>query len=194
MKWLLVILTSLFVMSFVSADLPKVNLQETEAESSIPKVILEEETTTSNISTFLDLTDTPNSYVGEGGNCVLVTGSEDGLEFGTCGTGSGGNPFDQWLNTTDSPTFDGLTLTGQLIMQALISSQDIIPVTDSLYSLGNSTHRFQNVYADNVDATTISSNSLSSNTVDATNVSSDLVNISSYEIIESGGNLVIKLT
>jgi hypothetical protein len=41
--------------------------------------------------TFLDLTDTPASYSGEAASCVLVTGAEDALEFGSCAGGSGGD-------------------------------------------------------------------------------------------------------
>ncbi|AXQ68671.1 tail protein [Caulobacter phage CcrPW] len=41
-------------------------------------------------STFLDLTDTPNVYAGEGGNAVRVKMTEDGLEFYAPGTGGGG--------------------------------------------------------------------------------------------------------
>ena len=35
----------------------------------------------SNVSAFLDLTDTPASYVGEASNFVIVNDTEDGLEF-----------------------------------------------------------------------------------------------------------------
>lgn len=46
---------------------------------------------------FLDLSDTPNSYAGQAGNCVVVNGTEDGLEFVACGTG------DTFLALTDTP-------------------------------------------------------------------------------------------
>ena len=42
-----------------------------------------------NVTNFTDLDDTPSSYGGNGGLCVKVTGGEDGLEFGACGSGSG---------------------------------------------------------------------------------------------------------
>ncbi|UTU10023.1 putative tail protein [Caulobacter phage RB23] len=41
-------------------------------------------------SSFLGLNDTPDSYVGEGGNAIRVKMTEDGLEFYTAGTGGGG--------------------------------------------------------------------------------------------------------
>lgn len=47
------------------------------------------------ITTFLDLLDTPNSYIGEGTNCVIVNAGETALEFGSCGAGGGGG------NTTE---------------------------------------------------------------------------------------------
>ena len=43
---------------------------------------------------------------------VLVTDGAGTLSFGT--GGGGGNPFDQNLDTTDSPTFDNLSTTGEL--------------------------------------------------------------------------------
>ena len=43
---------------------------------------------------FLDLTDTPNTYIGKAGYSVVVNGAEDGLEFVEAGGGSGGgNPL-----------------------------------------------------------------------------------------------------
>lgn len=62
-----------------------------------------------NLTHFLNLTDTPASYSGEGGNCVAVNGGETGLEFIGCG-GAGGNPFDQSLNTTDLVEFEKVTV------------------------------------------------------------------------------------
>jgi hypothetical protein len=53
-------------------------------------------TTTSssgNITTFLDLTDTPDAYTGQGGKCVTVKATEDGVEFLTCGVGGGDFSF-----------------------------------------------------------------------------------------------------
>ncbi|AFU87995.1 tail protein [Caulobacter phage CcrColossus] len=41
-------------------------------------------------SAFIDLTDAPSSYAGEGGNAVRVKMTEDGLEFYSPGTGGGG--------------------------------------------------------------------------------------------------------
>ena len=46
-------------------------------------------TITGNLTEFLELTDTPNTYTGEGGNCVLVNVGETGLEFGACSESTG---------------------------------------------------------------------------------------------------------
>ena len=69
-----------------------------------------------------------------------------------------------------------LTDVGQLIMTGVIVSQDVVPTTDDLYSLGNATHRFkdayinnlysQNVYSDNGNITNLSSEQIDSDNVD----------------------------
>jgi len=100
---------------------------------------------------------------------------------------------DQSLNTTDSPSFSGLTLTGTLILNSLLNSQNITPLTDNLYNLGNSTHRFKNLYAVNIEATNIYSDYLNSSIIDAKNISSDSLNVSGYKIKDEGGNLVVVL-
>jgi hypothetical protein len=98
-------------------------------------------------------------------------------------SGVTGNPFNQNLNTTNSPQFAGLTLTGQLIMQSLLTSQDIIPATDNIYSLGNSTNRFLNLYAENVYANNITSDNLNTTLISTNNISS-----------KGGQDIIIKLT
>lgn len=62
--------------------------------------------------TFLRLTDTPVSYSGQAGNCVVVGAGENALEFGSCGAAGSGNPFDQSLNTTDNVQFAETNVTG----------------------------------------------------------------------------------
>ena len=48
-------------------------------------------TSTSNISDFLDLSDTPSSYTGDGDKCVTVKNDETGLEFISCPSGGNGS-------------------------------------------------------------------------------------------------------
>ncbi len=50
---------------------------------------------------------------------VLTRVGEEGLAFSS---GGGGNPFNQNLNTSDSPTFDDLTLTGGLAVPGSIGA------------------------------------------------------------------------
>ena len=59
-----------------------------------------------NITTFLNLTDTPSSYVGEGGDCVAVNVGETGLEFIACGAGSAGTDYSNVFMTNQSTTGD----------------------------------------------------------------------------------------
>ncbi len=81
------------------------------------------------ISDFLDLLDTPTSYSGAGGDCVVVNSGETGLTFGNCTNstevaGSGNLSWnetrgdlihqpleDQRLSTTNNVTFTGLNIT-----------------------------------------------------------------------------------
>ncbi len=48
-------------------------------------------------ASFLALTDTPDSYSGQGTKCVVVNAGETALEFVTCGTGSG-DISDVWMD------------------------------------------------------------------------------------------------
>lgn len=55
-------------------------------------------------SEFTGLTDTPSSYTGEGGQAVIVKGTEDGLEFGTAGGGANLEIKDEGTILTPSGT------------------------------------------------------------------------------------------
>jgi len=48
------------------------------------------EQTGDTVNTFLKLSDTPNTYSGEGGNCVIVSAGENSLSFANCTNGTGG--------------------------------------------------------------------------------------------------------
>lgn len=56
---------------------------------------------------FLSLEDTPNSYLGESGNCVAVNGTETGLEFATCGSGGTPGGSDTQVQFNDGGSFGG---------------------------------------------------------------------------------------
>lgn len=91
------------------------------------------------VSTFLDLIDSPSSYSGEGGQCVKVNIGETGLEFGDCGNGTGGGGFEtdqnEELNTTGNPTFNNLTLTGNLTVEGdLINGVNISNVSEGVHT------------------------------------------------------------
>lgn len=60
------------------------------------------------VNSFLDLNDTPASYSGFGGDCVVVNSGESGLEFSSCavgGSGSGGSFSESFV---DGDLVDGV--------------------------------------------------------------------------------------
>ncbi len=85
------------------------------------------------VRTFLGLTDTPGSYVGQAGKCVAVNALTNALEFITCSSGGGGT-LPQNLYTTSTPTFAGLiidSLTGYIKgSSGAFSATTTIPYSD----------------------------------------------------------------
>jgi uncharacterized protein DUF2793/endosialidase-like protein len=75
-------------------------------------------------TTFLALTDTPNSYVGQSGKAVLVNATEDGTEFGT--TGGGAPPDATYITATPNATLSAervLTDSAQLAWNLATAGQ-----------------------------------------------------------------------
>lgn len=68
---------------------------------------------------FKKLRDTPQSYVGEGGNCVTVKDDETGLEFSSCGAG-GGAPTDAeyWVGTADGDLSEAIVVNSPATLQS----------------------------------------------------------------------------
>jgi len=73
-----------------------------------------------------------------------------------------------------------LTELGKIIMDGIITSKDIIPITHNLYSLGNSSNWFSNIYANYIHAANITATFLNSTNIESINISSE--NIQSNEI------------
>ena len=71
--------------------------------------------------------------IGSEGSCLGVTSGV--LGYKACGSGSGGNPFNQWLDSTSSPTFLGVTSTATSTLSRLI--------VDSGYSPGTAQYNLQ---------------------------------------------------
>lgn len=101
-----------------------------------------------------------------------------------------------------------LTDVGEIVMTGLIDSQDIIPLLDNIYSVGNSTNWYAELYAEdiyglninstNIDSTNINSTNLGSTNIDSTDVSTENANVSNltigaYEVKEKNGSLVITI-
>lgn len=108
-----------------------------------------------------------------------------------------------WVSDTD---FGGYSLTnvGGLIMGGLITSQNITPITDNLYSIGNSTNWFKeifvhDVYSENINATEINTTDLNANNIDSTDIASDRINttnatIGGFDVYKDGdGDMNIDL-
>lgn len=80
--FLIMILVSISFLSSVNANPYSSNLYSFPSSSSI--------NISGNLTNFTELLDTPSSYVGSAGKCVLVNPTETGLNFTTCPSGGGG--------------------------------------------------------------------------------------------------------
>lgn len=91
------------------------------------------------ITSFLSLSDTPSSYSGQGGNCVVVAAGEDGLEFVACPGGGGGSGSSKWVDV-GSFIIPNSTFADN-IRVGIIQATDWTNVTDIIYSAldGNAT-------------------------------------------------------
>ena len=90
-----------------------------------------------------------------------------------------------WISKAESDlnmSSYSLTDVGELFMQGLITSEDIIPTTHDLYKLGNSSNWFSHLYVTSIEAKNITSDFLSSTTIESQEINS--VNISS-EFLDS---------
>lgn len=101
-----------------------------------------------------------------------------------------------YTGATDDVNLGGHNLTGvgRLIVTVLITGPDIVPATDNLYSLGNSTNWWASAYIHNIYSTSINTstiNSSNSNTGNM-NVASNLT-VGGYKITNSSGNMVVIL-
>jgi len=92
-----------------------------------------------------------------------------------------------------------LTDVGELIMNGLIRSQNMTPITDNLYSLGNSTNWFKEIWVKNIYATDINTTNLIASDIDTNNIDSITTNttnltLGGFELFKDGdGNLNINL-
>lgn len=85
-----------------------------------------------------------------------------------------------------------LTSVGKLVMGGLINSQNITPITDNLYSLGNSTNWFKelwvkNIYSENINTTNLTAGDINSNTIDSVKTNTTNLTVGGYEVYKDGG-------
>ena len=101
-------------LQFISADSygVKIGTPETSEEFG---VVLETPSSfisslVGNLTHFLNLSDTPVSYVGQAGLCAVVNVGETALEFGACGgAGTGGLDGSNVAFTNETSTWDGIS-------------------------------------------------------------------------------------
>jgi len=112
--------------------------------------------------------------------------------------------------SADTASFNRLTNIGELVMNGIITSEDMIPVTTNLYTLGNSSNWFAELFSIIVHSENVSTNFLGAGEIEADNISSAKLNgtelfsenvdisqnlsVAGYEIREEGGNLILVLT
>jgi len=103
------------------------------------------------------------------------------------------------LTGTMDANNQALTDIGMAIMSGLIYSEDIIPSADNLYSIGNSTNWFKNLYAHNIYSDNIETGNLSASNISTDDISSEEMfieenlTIGSYEVRKKDGDLVVIL-
>ena len=145
----------------------------------------------SNITNFTELQDAPSSYSGSSGKCVAVNGGGTGLTFVECSAGGSYVPYSGASGTVNL-NGQALTNLGSLIVAGLTTTQNLVPTTDNLYSLGNSTNRYQNIYGVNIYGTTINSTNISSQNINSNNVNS--TNVNSQTVTTTNTNISSNLT
>ena len=84
-----------------------------------------------------------------------------------------------------------LTDIGEIIMQGLVWSYDIIPITDNLYSIGNSTNWYAEAYIKDIYAVNINTTNLTSEFINSTKMDSENITLGGHEISLQSGNLVM---
>ena len=91
-----------------------------------------------------------------------------------------------------------LTEVGELIMEGIITSQNITPITNGLYSLGNSTNWFKDlwvktIYAEDINTTNLSAININSENIKSTDVNTTNLTVGGFDVYKEGGNLNIDL-
>jgi len=135
------------------------------------------------------------------GDDLNVTGTYYGDGSGLTGLIASSVSNDLWVNETGDTMsgnldMDGNKLTdvGELIMSGIVTSQNIIPITHNLYTLGNSSHWLSEAYITNLYAVGINASEVNSTDVNSDRIGADNLTIGTNKIIESNGNMVVVLT
>jgi hypothetical protein len=156
-----------------------------------------------NVTNFTQLLDVPSSYSGQANKCVAVNSGASGLSFVDC---SGAGSFVPYTGATTTVNLNGQALTniGALIVAGLTTTQNLVPTTNNLYSLGNSTNRYLNIYGTNIYGERINSTNITSQNINSTNIASQSLNsnvanistnltIGGHKVSQDNGNLSITL-
>lgn len=87
-----------------------------------------------------------------------------------------------------------LTNVGGLIMNGLITSQNITPTTNNLYSLGNSTNWFNELFVKTLYTNEVNTTNLTAIKIDSTKVNTTNLTVGGFDIYKDGsGDLNIDL-
>jgi len=141
----------------------------------------------------------PQTLVGTDTDTNVTTACSDEqvlLGNGSCMSSSSFISF--WNADTDLGGYK-LTNVGGLIMSGLITSQNITPLTNNLYSLGNSTNWFKeifvtDIYSKNINATEINTTNLNSQDIASDRINATNVTIGGFDVYkDEAGDMNIDL-
>jgi len=88
---------------------------------------------------------------------------------------------DTWQGNMNAGSYS-LTNLGSLVMAGLITSKNIIPDTTELYTIGNSTHWYDEAYIKTLHSTDILTNNLNASEINSTDINSEQLNSDNVDI------------
>lgn len=109
------------------------------------------------------------------GSCMNIAEISGGATCETCGNYYVNRTGDTMTGNLD---MDGNSITGvgSLVMEGTLTSYDIIPATTDLYSLGDSTHWFKNLFVRSIFANNVTAGNISAKFINSTSIESEVLN------------------
>lgn len=211
MKKTIIFLFFILLSSLVYAEIPNVRLgddkdfsvvTEEDTRTTYVRLIIpeEDEVPTNfslvevNSSDFWDDLDTPSDIPGSE---FWYNQTQEIIDIDLW-VNESGDTMNGTLNMSDNLITD----VGQLVMSGVIISEDIIPHTTDIFSLGNSTHWFdtahiKTIYNDNLFTKNINATEINSTDINSEMVDSDIVDVNenltlgNHTITQEGEALII---